>query len=175
MSNDKFDTARQVLRQQKLTGERALFQSENLAVYDSVFEDGESPLKESSSLYLDNCLFRWKYPLWYCKHVDVKECTWFDMARAGVWYTDDMSVRDSIVEAPKNFRRCRGVTLTNVNFPNAEETLWNCTDVNLSVFVQRLFRYRWQIAVVCRRCIICDFRFRCLVFPCIPPMKPYDK
>ena len=64
MSNDKFDTARQVLRQQKLTGERALFQSENLAVYDSVFEDGESPLKESSSLYLDNCLFRWKYPLW---------------------------------------------------------------------------------------------------------------
>mgnify|MGYP000208800588 CR=1 FL=1 len=31
MSNDKFDTARQVLRQQKLTGERALFQSENLA------------------------------------------------------------------------------------------------------------------------------------------------
>ena len=52
MSNDKFDTARQVLRQQKLTGERALFQSENLAVYDSVFEDGESPLKESSSLYL---------------------------------------------------------------------------------------------------------------------------
>ena len=32
----------------------------------------------------------------------------------------------------KNFRRCRGVTLTNVNFPNAEETLWNCTDVNLS-------------------------------------------
>ena len=80
MSNDKFDTARQVLRQQKLTGERALFQSENLAVYDSVFEDGESPLKESSSLYLDNCLFRWKYPLWYCKHVDVKECTWFDMA-----------------------------------------------------------------------------------------------
>lgn len=132
MSNDKFDTARQVLRQQKLTGERALFQSENLAVYDSVFENGESPLKESSSLYLDNCLFRWKYPLWYCKHVDVKECTWFDMARAGVWYTDDISVRDSIVEAPKNFRRCRGVTLTNVNFPNAEETLWNCTDVNLS-------------------------------------------
>lgn len=48
MSNDKFDTARQVLRQQKLTGERALFQSENLAVYDSVFEDGESPLKRAA-------------------------------------------------------------------------------------------------------------------------------
>ena len=77
MSNDKFDTARQVLRQQKLTGERALFQSENLAVYDSVFENGESPLKESSSLYLDNCLFRWKYPLWYSKNIAVKDGTYF--------------------------------------------------------------------------------------------------
>ena len=52
MSNDKFDTARQVLRQQKLTGERALFQSENLAVYDSVFEDGESPLKERAAVFI---------------------------------------------------------------------------------------------------------------------------
>lgn len=132
MSNDKFDTARQVLRQQKLTGERALFQSENLAVYDSVFENGESPLKESSSLYLDNCLFRWKYPLWYCKHVDVKECTWFDMARAGVWYTDDISVRDSIVEAPKNFRRCRGSNPDKCKFPECRGNpleLYRCKPV----------------------------------------------
>ncbi len=115
-----------------LTGERPLFHGKKLHIEQTIFNDGESPLKESRDIVLENSSFQWKYPLWYCKHVDVKECTWFDMARAGVWYTDDISVRDSIVEAPKNFRRCRGVTLTNVNFPNAEETLWNCTDVNLS-------------------------------------------
>ena len=118
--------------QKILTGERALFMAHDLQISDSIFTDGESPLKESHDIDVNGSMFKWKYPLWYCKHVDVKECTWFDMARAGVWYTDDISVRDSIVEAPKNFRRCRGVTLTNVNFPNAEETLWNCTDVNLS-------------------------------------------
>lgn len=132
MDKDTIAGAPQVLRQQKLTGERALFMAKDLAVYDSVFADGESPLKESTNIVLDNCLFRWKYPLWYSAHIHAKECTWFDMARAGVWYTNDITVEDSIIEAPKNFRRCDGVTLTNVNFANAQETLWNCTNVTLS-------------------------------------------
>ena len=53
------------------------------------------------------------------------------MARAGVWYTDNITVEDAVIEAPKNFRRCRTVNLHNVNFPNAAETLWNCEDVTL--------------------------------------------
>ena len=53
------------------------------------------------------------------------------MARAGVWYTDNITVEDAVIEAPKNFRRCRTVNLRNVNFPNAAETLWNCEDVAL--------------------------------------------
>lgn len=53
------------------------------------------------------------------------------MARAGVWYTDNITVEDAVIEAPKNFRRCRTVNLRNVNFPNAAETLWNCEDVTL--------------------------------------------
>ena len=119
------------IRQEYLTGERALFMSKDLAVFDSVFADGESPLKESENIELYDSLFRWKYPLWYCNHVRAERCTWFDMARAGVWYTNDISVTDTIIEAPKNFRRCDGVTLKNVNFPNAEETFWNCQNVTL--------------------------------------------
>ena len=119
------------MRQEDLTGDRALFMSKDLAVFDSVFADGESPLKESENIELYDSLFRWKYPLWYCNHVRAERCTWFDMARAGVWYTNDISVTDTIIEAPKNFRRCDGVTLKNVNFPNAEETLWNCQNVTL--------------------------------------------
>lgn len=119
------------IRQEYLTRERALFMSKDLAVFDSVFADGESPLKESENIELYDSLFRWKYPLWYCNHVRAERCTWFDMARAGVWYTNDISVTDTIIEAPKNFRRCDGVTLKNVNFPNAEETLWNCQNVTL--------------------------------------------
>lgn len=119
------------IRQAYLTGERALFQGADLKIYDSIFADGESPLKESRDIELAGCMFKWKYPLWYAKNITAKDCTWFDMARAGVWYTDNISVEDAVIEAPKNFRRCRGVRLKGVNFPNAAETLWSCQDVTM--------------------------------------------
>lgn len=120
---------------QVLTGERALFQGHDLRIQDTIFVDGESPLKESRNIELLNCMFKWKYPLWYAKHITVKNSTWFEMGRAGVWYTNDISVEDCAIEAPKNFRRCHDVTLRNVSFPNAAETLWNCDGVTLDQVV----------------------------------------
>ena len=70
--------------------------------------------------------------MWYSDSISVKDCTWFDMARAGVWYTNHMVVEDCAIEAPKNFRRCEDLTLSHVSIPNAEETLWNCQDVVLN-------------------------------------------
>lgn len=119
------------IRQEYLTGERALFQGANLKIYDSIFADGESPLKESHDIELEGCMFKWKYPFWYAKNITARNCTWFGMARAGVWYTDNITVEDAVIGAPKNFRRCRGVTLRNVNFSNAAETLWSCENVEL--------------------------------------------
>ena len=118
-------------KEQKFTGERALFGNSNLVVTDCVFEDGESPLKECRDIELSGVLFRWKYPLWYCKNVKAKECTWFDMARAGVWYTDNISIKDTMIQAPKNFRRCNGITLENVVLSNAAETLWSCNTIKM--------------------------------------------
>ncbi len=112
-----------------LTGERALFQGHDLKIVDSIFADGESPLKESRDIELYGCMFKWKYPLWYSKNITVKNSTWFEQGRAGVWYTDKIIAEDCAVEAPKNFRRCNDVTLRNVSFPNAAETLWSCCGV----------------------------------------------
>ena len=119
------------IKQKILTGERALFMAHDLQISDSIFTDGESPLKESHDIDVNGSMFKWKYPLWYCKNVNIKDTTWFDMARAGVWYTDHIRVENAIIEAPKNFRRCNDVTLKNVTFPNASETLWNCNDVHM--------------------------------------------
>lgn len=117
------------IRREFLTGERALFKGENLKIYDTIFTDGESPLKESHDIELFGSMFKWKYPLWYSKNIIAEDCTWFEMGRAGVWYTDNITVKNAVIEAPKNFRRCHGVTLQNVHFPNAAETLWNCDEV----------------------------------------------
>ena len=111
------------------TGERALFQGADLRIYDSIFDDGESPLKHSRNIELDGCSFKWKYPLWYSENIIVRDCSVFEMGRAGIWYTNNIEMTDTIYEAPKGFRRCDGVTLENVQFTNAAETLWSCKNV----------------------------------------------
>lgn len=119
------------ITQQFFTGERALFQARNMRIDDTIFADGESPLKESRDIELYGSMFKWKYPLWYGKNIKMKDCVIFEMGRAGIWYTDNISVEDTPIQAPKNFRRCHGVRLKNVTFPNASETLWSCGQVTM--------------------------------------------
>ena len=70
------------------TGERPLFHGEHLEIGDTIFGEGESLLKESRDITLKNSMFQWKYPLWYSKNVVAQDCTWAEMARAGVWISD---------------------------------------------------------------------------------------
>ncbi len=126
----------QEIRQQIYREERALFGARDLRIVDCVFDAGESPLKESAGLELSGALFRWKYPLWYADRVLAEDCVFFDTARAGIWYSREIELRRTVIEAPKTFRRCRSLTLTDVSLPHAEETLWSCENVvmkNLSV------------------------------------------
>ena len=67
---------RELVKQAYLTGERPLFHAEHTDVYDTIFTDGESPLKESSDIRLYGSMFKWKYPLWYCNHIYAEDCTW---------------------------------------------------------------------------------------------------
>ncbi len=122
---------KELIKEKVLTGERALFASDGIKLENCTFCDGESPLKESKNIEADGCMFKWKYPFWYCDNVKVERSTWFDMARAGVWYTNNFEVSDSMIEAPKNFRRCNNIKLKNVSIPNASETVWHCNDVEL--------------------------------------------
>lgn len=113
------------------TGERALFMAQDRHIKNSAFEDGESPLKHSKHIEVEGSQFKWKYPLWYSEDIIVKNCTFFEMGRAGIWYTKNISVSDCEYIAPKGFRRCDSVIITNVNFPNAAETLWQCRNVRM--------------------------------------------
>ncbi|WP_261805469.1 DUF3737 family protein [Lapidilactobacillus luobeiensis] len=121
----------EIIKQQYLTGERALFQGHDLAISETVFANGESPLKESHDLILNNDTFEWKYPLWYSQHIQAQNLTLLEMARSGIWYTKDIAISDSLIQAPKNFRRSEKIKLTRVELTHAEETLWNCRQIEL--------------------------------------------
>lgn len=113
-------------------GERALYHTVDTEIENATFADGESPLKESRNLQLDHCIFKWKYPLWYCQHIVVENTSFLETARSGIWYTQDITMRHCAIEAPKTFRRASHIVLEDVSLPNAQETLWNCDHIQLS-------------------------------------------
>lgn len=116
----------------EFTGERALFASHDLNIVGARFHSGESPLKESRNIDLTECEFGWKYPLWYCEDVSVYDTVFCEGARSGIWYTDNISLNNCVIDAPKQFRRSNGIKLEDVRFSNAQETMWNCSDIELS-------------------------------------------
>jgi len=113
-------------------GERALFATNGANIFRCVFENGESPLKESKNLNLRRCEFRWKYPLWYCNNVQVDNTKFLETARSGIWYTKNLVMTNCVIEAPKTFRYAEKVFLDHCQLPNGKETLWNCRDIRLS-------------------------------------------
>ncbi len=114
------------------TGERALYDTHDALIEDSTFNDGESPLKECSNLVVNHCVFKWKYPLWYSKHVEVYNTQFDETARSGIWYTKDLVMHDCHFDSPKMFRHAETVTLNRCDLPNAEETFWNCKNITLN-------------------------------------------
>ena len=113
------------------TGERALYDISNKEIYDSVFEDGESPLKECDHIRVLNSEFRYKYPLWYSHDIECIDVTFLEMSRSGIWYTNNITIRNSDIYAPKLFRRCDGVKIINSTFYKAQETFWGCKNIEL--------------------------------------------
>ncbi len=125
------------LKQGLFTGERALYDIHQIKIIDSTFEDGESPLKECSDLIVNNCIFKWKYPMWYSDNIVCNDTTLLETARSGIWYTNNIEMNNCNIEAPKTFRRSSKISLNNCTILNAEETLWNCEDIKLNKVVAR--------------------------------------
>ncbi len=112
-------------------GERPLFASHRLELENVTIHTGESALKCCSDIIARHCRFEGKYPFWHVKGFEVTDCVFTPGARAALWYSSDLIMRDTLVEAPKMFREMKGIDLENVRIPDAQETLWHCTDVRL--------------------------------------------
>lgn len=113
-------------------GERPLFASHGLYLEEVTIHAGESALKECSDIEAVNCRFEGKYPFWHNDGFVVKNCLFTEGARAALWYSRNLKMKDTLVEAPKMFREMDGVELENVQLPNALETLWYCRNVELN-------------------------------------------
>lgn len=112
-------------------GERALFAVKDVLLRGCTFHAGESALKRTVNIEAENCRFEGKYPFWHTEGFKVTDCLFTPGARAALWYSNNCVMEHTRVDAPKMFREMNGVELTDVEIPDAQETLWSCRNVKL--------------------------------------------
>lgn len=112
-------------------GERPLFASHDLLLDHVTIHAGESAIKECSGIKAVNCRFEGKYPFWHVDGFEIEHCIFTQGARAALWYSRNLKMSDTLVEAPKMFREMENVELASVKIPDAQETLWHCRNVTL--------------------------------------------
>jgi len=116
---------------QEFGGERPLYFKKDLYLENVTIHAGESSLKENANIEAYKCTFEGKYPFWCCNKFTIKNCHFTEGARAALWYSKDLQMSDTLIEAPKMFREMDGLYLKNVQIPNAGETLWHCSHIVL--------------------------------------------
>lgn len=121
----------ELIKNTEFGGERPLFASHGLQLENVTVHAGESALKECSDITALGCRFEGKYPFWHVSGFTVRNCLFTEGARAALWYSRDLLMTDTVVDAPKMFREMDGIRLENVRMPDAQETLWHCCNVEL--------------------------------------------
>lgn len=119
------------IQNKEFEGERPLYHTAHLELENVTIHAGESALKETADITATNCRFEGKYPFWLTDGFRITNCLFTEGARAALWYSNDLEMRDTLIEAPKMFRDSKRLSLKNVRIPNAGETMWHCSDVTL--------------------------------------------
>lgn len=119
------------IKDKSMGGERPLFASHDLRLDNVTITAGESGIKMCSNIEAVNCRFEGKYPFWHVNGFRIDRGLFTPGARAALWYSRDLVMTDTLVEAPKMFREMDNVSLERVSIPDAKETFWNCRGIRL--------------------------------------------
>lgn len=114
--------------------ERELYNSKDLIVESCKFEgveDGESPLKESENIEVNNCSFSLRYALWHNKNLTFSESTITEICRAPFWYCKNAKIQNSEIKGVKSLRESSNILVEKTNIVSSEFG-WNC--INLEFY-----------------------------------------
>lgn len=120
------------LQNTEFGGERPLYCEHDLLLEDVTIHLGESSLKETRNIEARHCTFEGKYVFWECRHFHVLDSLFVPSSRSSLWYSEDGTLERCQVDCPKMFRRMKGIRLTDCIFSDAQETLWDCQDVEMT-------------------------------------------
>lgn len=119
------------IRNASFGGERPLFGSRDLRLENVTITEGESGIKCCRNIEADGCTFIGKYPWWHVDGSLITNCKFEVGSRSAVWYSNNMTMKDTVIDAPKLFREMNNLSLENVTINDADETFWNIHGLTL--------------------------------------------
>ena len=121
----------ELIKDKQFGGERPLFARHDLRLENITITDGESAIKQCQNIEATRCHFYGKYPLWHIDGARIVDCYFAPGSRSAIWYTNDLKMKDCIIDAPKFFREMNKVELEDVVINDADEVFWHINGLRL--------------------------------------------
>lgn len=103
--------------------ERALYGSDGIIVKNCRFDgeaDGESALKESSNIRVQDCYWNLRYPFWHDTFLKIEDTELTEKCRAALWYSEKIEITNTKLHGIKALRECKDVKIHNCSIDSAE-------------------------------------------------------
>ena len=103
--------------------ERALYNSDGIVLRNCVFDgpaDGDSALKESRNVQVENSFFNLRYPFWHDDGLQITGSRMTQLCRAALWYSEHIDIKDTELHGIKALRECADVRMRGCDVISAE-------------------------------------------------------
>ena len=121
------------IENRKYDEERALYNIKDTEVRNCVFagpKDGESVLKETRNIVVDNCKFSLRYPIWHAQKYELLNSYLDEKTRASLWYSNKGVIKNTVIDGVKALRECDSTTIDNCKI-NSTEFGWKTNNTEL--------------------------------------------
>ena len=113
--------------------ERAFYGVRDTILADCRFDgpaDGESAFKECRRVTVEDSYFNLRYPFWHDQGAVIARCVMTENCRAALWYSEDITVRDTKMHGIKALRECRRVKIAGCDI-RSPEFGWSVRDLSV--------------------------------------------
>ena len=112
-----------LIKEQKYDAERALYNLKDTKVENCIFAgplDGESVLKETRNIVVNNCKFSLRYPIWHAQKYELINSELDEKTRAPIWYSNNGIIKNTIINGVKTLRECINTSIDGCKIESAE-------------------------------------------------------
>lgn len=120
-----------IIKDKEFGGERPLFESHNVRLERVVIRAGESAIKECSNIEAVDCRFEGNYPFWHVSNFKIERCHFDVGGRSALWYSNNLQMKDTVIDAPKMFREMQNIDIQKVTINDADEIFWRCRNIHI--------------------------------------------